>query len=295
MTGLAVREAEERDTPGVRQLCVQLNRCDYLLGAWGRWMRTPGDLNLVAESEGRIVGCVHAGLLSPAETFLQGLRVDPAMRRRGVGSRLMAELAERLRRRGLAVQRAVTAQGNGPARRLLAALGWREVHSVARRRRRSALTVVAGLERPPLAWVAEIVGRQPMVASRPGLAFFRRIYFAASAASVAEAVAAGHVLGTGDACSFLDPPGKGHLWLHSLVGPASSSLRLLAGLMHPGAGGRGTLIVEAPAEVEIQNGLDTLGFEPAGLHDRYLVLEAPTGAIGGPRRSSGTTAGEAWR
>ena len=291
MNGFAVREAEERDAPGVRRLCVQLNRCDYLLRAWGDWMRTPGDLNLVAESEGRIVGCVHAGLLSPAETFLQGLRVDPEMRRQGVGGRLMAELSERLRQRGVEVQRGVTAEGNGPARRLLAALGWREVHAVVRRRRMSAGAVAAvgaGVERPSLQLVTEIVGRRPRVASRPGLAFFRRIYFAAGAASIADAVAAGLVLGAGDACAFLDPPGNGKLWLHFFAGPTASSLRLLAKLIDPGAGSCRTvstlipLIVEAPAEAEIQSGLDTLGFEPAGPGDRYLVLEAPTGAAGSP-------------
>jgi N-acetylglutamate synthase-like GNAT family acetyltransferase len=269
MTGVAVREAEERDAPGVRQLCAQLDRCDYLLSAWGRWMRTPGDVNLVAESAGRVVGCVHAGVLSASETFLQGLRVDPDLRRRGVGSRLMAELDVRLRQRGLAVQRAVTAEDNGAARRLLAALGWREVHAVARRRRQSVHTAGAGLERPSRASVAAtIAGRQPMVASRPGQAFFHRIYFAASAAWVADAAGAGQVLGSGDACAFLDPPSGGTLWLHSLAGPAASSLRLLAGLIDAGAGGRGTVILEAPADAEIQGGLDALGFEPAGPHDR---------------------------
>jgi N-acetylglutamate synthase-like GNAT family acetyltransferase len=277
MTGLAVREAEERDAPSVRHLCIQLNRCDYLLSAWGRWMRTPAALNLVAESAGRVVGCVHAGLLSPSETFLQGLRVDPAMRQQGVGSRLMEGLAERLRRRGVEVQRAVTAQGNGPARRLLAALGWREVHAVARRRHQSAGAIAdAGVERPPLARVAEIVGSRPLLASRPGLAFFRRIYFAASPGAVAEAVAAGHVLGTGDACAFVDPPSTGKLWLHAVAGPAVSSLRLIDKLVRAGAGGRGTLLVEAPADAEMQSGLDELGFAPAGPRDRYLVLDKPT-------------------
>ncbi len=275
MTGVAVRAAEERDAPGVRQLCARLDRCDYLLSAWGRWMRTPGDLNLVAESAGRVVGCVHAGLLSASETFLQGLRVDPGVRRRGVGSRLMAELDARLRQRGLAVQRAVTAKDNGAARRLLAALGWREVHAVARRRRQSVHVAGAGLERPSRESVAAIAGRHPMVASRPGQAFFHRIYFAASAAWVADAVGAGQVLGDGDACAFLDPPSDGTLWLHSFAGPAASSLRLLAGLIDARAGGRGTVIIEAPADAEIQGALDALGFEPAGPHDRYVVVENP--------------------
>ena len=125
-----------------------------------------------------------------------------------------------------------------------------------------------------------------MVASRPGLAHFRRIYFAASAAWIADAVGAGHVLGSGDACAFLDPPGDGNLWLHAVAGPPGSLLGLLGRLVRLGAAGGGTLTVEAPAGAEIQSGLDALGFEPAGAPDRYLVLEAPTGAQSAGRLES---------
>jgi N-acetylglutamate synthase-like GNAT family acetyltransferase len=287
MSGEAgVREAEERDAPAVRQLCERLDARDYLLGAWGAWMQTPGDIQLVAEHGGRLAGCVRAGLPSPSEAFVQGLRVDPEVRRRGIGRQLLLDLEARLRRRGVTVQRAVTAQGNERARGLAAALRWREVHAVARRRTRKALAAPAAASdassaaawpRPPLDVVEAVLRRHPVLASHTGLAHFRRVYFAAAAPWVADAVRAGLVLGADGACAFLDPPARSGLWLHAPAGPAASVVRLIATVAGAGAPGRGALAVEAPDDAELQSGLDALGFVPADQDDRYVVLEATIG------------------
>jgi N-acetylglutamate synthase-like GNAT family acetyltransferase len=288
MSGAAgVRDAEERDAPAVRQLCERLDARDYLLGAWDAWMQTPGDIQLVAEHGGRLAGCVRAGLPSPGEAFVQGLRVDPEVRRQGIGRQLLLDLEARLRRRGVTVQRAVTAQGNERARGLAAALGWREAHAVARRRTKSALAApaatfdaasAAAWPRPSLDLVEAVLRRHPVLASRTGLAYFGRVYFAAAAPWVADAVRAGLVLGADGACAFLDPPARGGLWLHAPAGPATSVVRLVAALAGACAPGRGALAVEAPDDGELQSGLDALGFAPAGQDDRYVVLEAMIGA-----------------
>jgi hypothetical protein len=244
---------------------------------------------------------VHAGLPSPTEAFVQGLRVDPGLRRRGAGRQLLEAIEERLRQRGVEVQRAVTAQDNERSRGLAAALGWREVRAVARRRKPPAsargLDSLLAVEAEPIVGkpsapargvdglrldreaVHEILRRHPVLASRTGAAHFRRVYFAASAAWVAGSLRAGEVVGTGGACAFLDPPDGGGLWLHGLAGPVPSLLGLVDAIGGWGtAAGGVALTVEAPDDADMQGGLDALGFEPAAAHARYLILESRIGS-----------------
>ena len=86
-------------------------------------------LLLVAWAGGALAGSIQIDLAMPESqphcAMLQDWRVDPAMRRRGVGQALLAraeQAAERLGRRLLSLE---TPAGGGGERRLLAA-GWRE-------------------------------------------------------------------------------------------------------------------------------------------------------------------------
>ena len=54
-----VRGATAADTAAVQALCKLLDPDDYVPDAWPMWLRMTDGINLVAEVEGRIVGCGH--------------------------------------------------------------------------------------------------------------------------------------------------------------------------------------------------------------------------------------------
>ena len=62
--------------------------------------RALGDF-LVAEEDGRVVGCGYIAYLSPDLVELRSLAVDPALHGRGVGGQIVDALVETARQRGL--------------------------------------------------------------------------------------------------------------------------------------------------------------------------------------------------
>lgn len=91
----AVLHALWADTPG-----VQLRAEDDYAPFCAYLARNPG-LGLLAEADGRIVGCLLAGH-DGRRGYLQHLAVDPAYRRRGIAGALIAAVLERLAAQGIA-------------------------------------------------------------------------------------------------------------------------------------------------------------------------------------------------
>ena len=82
---LVVRRATADDKPAVVEFCSQIwEGWDYLPRVYDRWLRDPRGAFLVAELDGRPVGTDKVTVLSPGEIWLEGLRVDPRARGRGV-------------------------------------------------------------------------------------------------------------------------------------------------------------------------------------------------------------------
>jgi len=274
MKDVCIRDATAADSAAVLKLCAQLDPNDYMLQAWNLWMGSPGDLQLVAEWRGHFAGCVRAGIIGGSEAFLQGLRVDPERQRLGIGRELMTALDERLRRRGVAAQRAVTSSTNAPALALLASLGWRRVRSVNRRRHPGIVesdlgTALLPSARPP----AIDADRLPLV-SRRGVAFFGRIYSSGRSSWIAEEWRKGRIVGDGGGWVAIDPLADGPVWIHTLVGEGAAAHTLLGGLLNgEGRGPRREVILEAEADPVFQTILDELGFAARGPAERYAVME----------------------
>ncbi|HEY58890.1 MAG TPA: GNAT family N-acetyltransferase [Anaerolineae bacterium] len=89
----AVYDLWSRAGPG-----IQLRKSDEPEEIAKKLQRDP-DLFLVAEAEGRIIGAVMGGF-DGRRGLIYHLAVDPAFRRRGIGSTLMAELERRLVAKG---------------------------------------------------------------------------------------------------------------------------------------------------------------------------------------------------
>jgi len=81
------------------------------------------DLFLVAESAGQLVGTVIGGFDGRRGTVYH-LAVDPAFRRRGIGTLLMGELEGRLRSKGCIRAYLVVRPENDGAARYYSAIGW---------------------------------------------------------------------------------------------------------------------------------------------------------------------------
>jgi len=78
---------------------------DYLPDVYHDWLAGEDRRTLVADADDAIAGIAQAVMLSPAEAWTQGLRVNPAFRRQGVSRALTRALFEWARQQGAVVAR----------------------------------------------------------------------------------------------------------------------------------------------------------------------------------------------
>lgn len=98
---------------------------DYIPEVFARWVRE-GDF-FGAEVRGKLVGMGKLSLLSPTEAWLEGLRVAPRWRRRGIARALISVRLRRAADRGARIVRFSTGNDNEPMHRLAASLGFRRL------------------------------------------------------------------------------------------------------------------------------------------------------------------------
>lgn len=85
---------------------------DYIEYVWDEWLADPRGYLFIAVIDGQPVGVAHLRLLNVTEAWLEGMRVDPNFRLRGIGKALYdAELVEAMRR-GATMVRYVTESTN---------------------------------------------------------------------------------------------------------------------------------------------------------------------------------------
>lgn len=128
---LDVRPARAEDREAVLAFCAHTwSGGDYIEDVWEEWLHDERGALLVAVSQDRPIGLIHVGLSSDDEAWLEGIRVEPAERRRGVGRVLVSRALVAARERGAKVARLVTDHDNTASQGLIGGFGFKRVAEV---------------------------------------------------------------------------------------------------------------------------------------------------------------------
>jgi ribosomal protein S18 acetylase RimI-like enzyme len=136
-----VRPARPEDRAAVLAFCAHTwSDGDYIENVWDEWLGSPRGVLLVAVVGERPVGIVHVRMVSDDEAWMEGMRVDPDARRRGIGRVLSSRALAAAHERGATVARLMTAHDNRASQALAAAFGYQRIAEVARYEAAAALT-----------------------------------------------------------------------------------------------------------------------------------------------------------
>jgi GNAT superfamily N-acetyltransferase len=124
-TQIEVRPAQAGDKDAVLAFCQNtFSWGDYVAEVWDTWLTDVRGQLLVGLVGPRPVGLVHLAFLESNAAWLEGMRVHPAFRRRGVGSAVDSAARRHARARGARLARLATSAKNIAAQETLATLGY---------------------------------------------------------------------------------------------------------------------------------------------------------------------------
>ncbi len=128
---LTYRPGSPDDWPRVAEIVAETwEEGDYIdEGLWQRWATAPQGYLAVAELDGVLAGFCKLTTFGPAEWWLEGIRVDPALRRRGIARALTAHLLEWFEKHGDGIVRLSTYSQNEASVRLATSFGFRHIIS----------------------------------------------------------------------------------------------------------------------------------------------------------------------
>jgi GNAT superfamily N-acetyltransferase len=130
MAQITVRPAQTEDREAVLAFCRQTWEWgDYIAEVWEDWLGDPDGQLLVACAEDQPVGIVHMQMLNKRDAWLEGVRVDPAYRRRGIARQLDEYAIQEARRRGATAVRFFVEPSNEAGIHLAERLQMRQVGS----------------------------------------------------------------------------------------------------------------------------------------------------------------------
>ncbi len=122
------RPALKQDTEQVMELCSHIwDGHDYIPLVWDEWMADPEGLLGVAELNGRVAGVFKLTKFQEGEWYMEGLRVHPDFRDRGVAAHIHNYVVETWRRMGSGVVRLITHSENVKVHRMCENSGFRRI------------------------------------------------------------------------------------------------------------------------------------------------------------------------
>lgn len=125
---IVCRPALPIDTEQVMELCSHIwEGHDYIPHVWNEWLADPDGLLGVAEVRGRIAGVFKLTKFQEKEWYMEGLRVHPDFRDKGVASHIHGYVVETWRRMGSGTIRLVTHSENVKVHRMCEQMGFRRI------------------------------------------------------------------------------------------------------------------------------------------------------------------------
>jgi RimJ/RimL family protein N-acetyltransferase len=120
MRGLKLRDARPADRAAVFEFCRNTwpGFGDYIELVWDEWIGDRGGRFLLAEVRGRPVGIAKVSEFSPGEVWLQGLRVDPSLRGKGIANEINLEILRTVKRMKPRAVRFCTGRRNRASRHI---------------------------------------------------------------------------------------------------------------------------------------------------------------------------------
>jgi len=120
MRSLKLRDARNADKKVVLDFCRNTwpGYGDFIPQVWDRWIRQRRGRFIVAELEGQPVGIAKITDFGYGEIWLEGLRVDPRHRRKGIARAINREVLRTLKLIKPRVVRFCTAQSNRASRKI---------------------------------------------------------------------------------------------------------------------------------------------------------------------------------
>lgn len=142
---MEVREARAEDIPQVAAWTKDtFDWGDYVADRIPVWLDEPESHTLVCVEGGEVIGIANTVMLSPGEAWLEGARVHPDHRRRGIGSLMNRAGLDWAASQGARVARLATEEENTGARRQVESMGYRHTSTWA-------YAELAPMQRSPLA------------------------------------------------------------------------------------------------------------------------------------------------
>jgi N-acetylglutamate synthase-like GNAT family acetyltransferase len=273
-----IRPATLQDHESVITLSRKIDPEDYLPVAWPLWMKRNHSVNLVAQVDDQIVGCIHGEIIAPSEAWEQGIRVHPEMRRLGVATGLLARLQEALWSLGARRIFGTVSRSNEPSLALFSRIGRPIASRISRRKARGGVGSLSSI--PPVSdeEILELLRQNPILASRRELSHFKRAYFSLTGDFLVRMLKLGRVRISYDRRSFalldLDAQESAEtLWVVALAGETASIGRLFKDLLIEAGSSQKDLLVESPERADLQALLDQLDFDPPENDGRYAVIQ----------------------
>ena len=122
---------------------------DYVPSVWDEWLRDKGGKMFVVEVDGKLVGMNRVRLLKDGTGWLEGVRIHPDFRGKGLASLLGERSMKYASNLGVSTFRLTSSSRNRAARRQVAKMGFSEVarFDVFRARTKSSLLRGGGVDR----------------------------------------------------------------------------------------------------------------------------------------------------
>ena len=121
-SSVAMRPARREDWDDVRDFCTRtFSWGDYIEEVWDDWVDGGG--LIVCEGDGAILGISHM-VLAGGEAWMEGIRVRPSARHRGIGSALLARMESIAVSRGAVHARAAIETTNAISLAMFGSLGY---------------------------------------------------------------------------------------------------------------------------------------------------------------------------